>query len=95
MQEIKPPSTPEVSDELAGTLLNTVISLFKEIGDYEVYGDKLDTVLITLRNDLPKRIRLKLEGVIARMQSEAPGRISYIKSVGDFEALTNRKASFL
>ena len=95
MQEPNQSSAPEISDELTGTLLKTLISLFREIGDYEVHGDKQDTVLVTLRNDLPKRIRLKLEGVIERIQSEAPGRISYIKSVGDFEALTHRKASFL
>lgn len=95
MQELTQPSVPEVSDELAGTLLKTLLSLFKETGDYEVHGDKQDTILVTLRNDLPKRIRLKLEGVIERMQGEAPGRISYIKSVGGFEALAHRKASFL
>lgn len=95
MKDLSPPSVPLISSEVSGTLLKTVVSLFKEIGDYEVYGDKKDTILVTLRNDFPKRIRLKLEGIIERMQSEAPGRISYVKSVGDFEALANRKASFL
>ena len=95
MKDLISPSVPLISSEVSGTLLKTVVSLFKEIGDYEVYGDKKDTILVTLRNDFPKRIRLKLEGIIERMQSEAPGRISYVKSVGDFEALANRKASFL
>lgn len=69
------------------------ISLFQVVGDCEVYGDK-NKILVTLRNDLPKRFRLKLESIIKTMQSALPRSISYIKSVDDFEALVHRKVTF-
>lgn len=89
------PDTPCLpSEQTIALSVKIANALFKEVGDYDVHGDAKDTILVTLRDDLPKRIRLKLESVLERMQSESSGRISYIKSVGDFEALVHRKASF-
>lgn len=84
----------ESLDETVRMCREMAISLFQVVGDCEVYGEPENKILVTLRNDLPKRFRLKLESIIKTMQSALPRSIYYIKSVDDFEALVHRKATF-